>query len=124
MAPVMPEPVAATGDLTIDTIRAKWNTVISTVDVQNHSLPFILKISRPEYIEGNTVTLRFQYPFHYDKIITDSRHRRIVEEAFQVVFGTQLQLAGVVGEEAGEGGQKKSDMVSNILKAFGGNVVE
>ncbi len=125
IAPPEPVPsVPATTDLTLDMIRAKWNTVISTVDVQNHSLPFILKISRPEQIDGLTITVRFQYPFHYDKIVTDSRHRKIVEEAFRVVFGQPFQLAGVVGEEAGAQSQGKTDMVSNILKAFGGAVVE
>jgi DNA polymerase-3 subunit gamma/tau len=128
---VLPVPPAPTvevssevSDLSLDTVRAKWGTVISTVDVQNHSLPFILKISRPEQVSGNTITVRFQYPFHYDKIISDSRHRKIVEDAFFTVFGKPLQVAGVVGEESGEQGQKKTDMVSNILKAFGGNIVE
>jgi DNA polymerase-3 subunit gamma/tau len=114
----------AASDLSLDTVRAKWSTVISTVDERNHSLPFILKISRPERVDGSLVTVRFQYPFHHDKVITDMKHRKIVEEALQVVFGQTLQLAGVVGDEGVEGGQKKSDMVSNILKAFGGAVVE
>ncbi len=117
-------PAATPGDLTIDTLRAKWVTVIQVVDEKNHSLPFILKISRPEHVEGSTVTVRFQYPFHYDKIVSDVRNRKIVEDALQQVFGTPLQLAGVVGDDTGEHGQKKTDMVSNILKAFGGTVVE
>ncbi len=124
-APVSAAPVS-TGDgsdITLDHVRAKWNTVIATVDEQNHSLPFILKISRPEAVEGSVITVRFQYPFHYDKIVTDGRHRKVVEEAFKTVFGQPFQLAGTVGEETAEG-QRKSDMVSNILKAFGGNVVE
>lgn len=112
------------GDLTIDTIRAKWGTVIQVVEAQNHSLPFILKISRPERIDGSTVTVRFQYAFHYDKIITESRHRKVVEDALQTVLGQPFQLAGIVGEAGDEGGQKASDMVSNILNAFGGAVVE
>jgi len=126
-APQTPIPPATSqggSDITLDVVRAKWNAIISTVDVQNHSLPFILKISRPEQVEGNTITIRFQYPFHYDKIISDGRHRKVVEEALKTVLGQTFQVAGTVGEEQGQDGQKKSDMVSNILKAFGGNVVE
>ncbi len=125
--PQVPAPSAASqggSDITLDVVRAKWNAIISTVDIQNHSLPFILKISRPEQVEGNTITIRFQYPFHYDKIITDGRHRKVLEEALKTVLGQTFQVAGTVGEEQGQDGQKKSDMVSNILKAFGGNVVE
>ncbi len=125
--PPVSAPVASSqsgSDITLDVVRAKWNAIISAVDIQNHSLPFILKISRPEQVEGNTITIRFQYPFHYDKIITDGRHRKVLEEALKAVLGQTFQVAGTVGEEQGQDGQKKSDMVSNILKAFGGNVVE
>ncbi len=126
MSAHVPSVTASTesSEITIDQIRARWSTVISTVDVQNHSLPFILKISRPEQLDGTTIVVRFQYAFHYDKLITDSKHRKVVEDAFKTVFGQPFQLAGIVGDDAAEGGEKKGDMVSNILKAFGGNVVE
>ncbi len=122
--PSVPTGSSGSSDLTLDTVRAKWNAVIQAVDEQNHSLPFILKISRPEDVNGTTITVRFQYPFHYDKVVTDLKHRKIVEAALLRIFGTSLQLAGIVGDQVGEGGQKKSDMVSNILKAFGGTVIE
>lgn len=118
--------VAPVGDFSLDLVRAKWNSLIQLVDVQNHSLPFILKISRPERVEGLTVVIRFQYSFHHDKIIKDSRHRKIVEEALATMFGSNIQIAGLVGEEVAlvDGQAARPDMVSNILKAFGGNVVE
>lgn len=118
--------VAAVEGFSLDVVRAKWNSIIQLVDMQNHSLPFILKISRPERVEGSIVTIRFQYAFHHDKIVKDTRHRKIVEEALSSMFGANIQVAGLVGEEGleTEGTQGRPDMVSNILKAFGGNVVE
>jgi hypothetical protein len=35
-----------------------------------------------------------------------------------------VRVEGVVGEDAEAAEQRSTDMVSNILKAFGGNVVE
>jgi DNA polymerase-3 subunit gamma/tau len=108
----------------LNQVRMKWQAVIRAVDEVNHSLPFILKISRPEAIRGTAVVVRFQYPFHLDKIVSDPRNRKTVEEAMTKVFGQPLQLEGVVGEDAGRGEQRSQDIVSNILKAFGGSVVE
>jgi DNA polymerase-3 subunit gamma/tau len=106
-------------------IRSKWPAVVRKVDETNHSLPFILKISRPESVRGNAVVLRLQYPFHLDKIIGDPKNRHIVEQAMRSVLGDDsLTLEGVVGEDPGRAEERSEDIVTNILKAFGGSVVE
>ena len=110
--------------INLNTVRMKWPAVIRAVDEQNRSLPFILKISRPEDIRGNTVVLRFQYAFHLDKIIGDPKNRLIVEQSMEKVLGERLALEGIVGEDAARAETRSQDIVSNILKAFGGSVVE
>ncbi len=107
------------------TVRTKWSAIIRAVDEKNHSLPFILKISLPYEVQGQTLTVRFQYPFHRDKIVTDVKNRRIVEECARTVLGvSSLMLEGIVGEDAVRTEERSQDMVTNILKAFGGQVVE
>ncbi len=108
----------------LNTVRMKWQAIIRAVEEVNHALPFILKISRPEAVRGSVVIVRFQYAFHLDKIVGDSRNRRTVEEAFAKVLGMPLTLEGTVGEDAGRAEERSQDIVSNILKAFGGSVVE
>lgn len=109
----------------LNQIRMKWAAIVRAVDEVNHSLPFILKISRPEMIQGQTVVIRFQYGFHRDKIITDPRNRKIVEEAVRKVMANDtLLLDGIVGEDAAVAEERSQDIVGNILKAFGGSVVE
>ncbi len=115
---------AGNSAIDINTVRMKWQAVIRAVDEVNHSLPFILKISRPEEVRGNTVILRFQYAFHLDKIVGDPKSRQIVEQSMEKVFGVRLALEGLVGEDASRAETRSQDIVSNILKAFGGNVVE
>jgi len=108
-----------------DLVRMKWTAVIRAVNEQNHSLPFVLKISQPESIQGNTIVIRFQYPFHRDKIINDVRHRRMVESCLNQVMETQgLMIDGVIGEDPARATERSQDAVSNILRAFGGSVVE
>ncbi len=109
----------------ISLVRSKWQAIIRAVDEKNHSLPFILKISRPEAVQGSTIVIRFQYPFHKDKVVSDMKHRRVVEECLREVLGrSDLIIDGVIGEDADVKEQRSQDMVSNILKAFGGSVVE
>jgi DNA polymerase-3 subunit gamma/tau len=126
-ASVLPTPASnlpTPSSIDLNTIRMKWQAVIRVVDEVNHSLPFILKISRPEDLRGNTVVLRFQYAFHLDKIVGDPKSRQIVEQSMEKVFGMRLALEGLVGEDVSRAEARSQDIVSNILKAFGGNVVE
>ena len=98
---------------------------MAAVGERNHSLPLILKISRPEEVRGSTLVIRFQYPFHRDKILSDHKHRTMVEECMRRVLECQdLILEGVVGEDEQKQEARSTDMVGNILKAFGGSVVE
>ncbi len=121
-------PSAASSDeniIDLPTVRIKWSAIIRAIDEKNHSLPFILKISQPHEVQGKTLVIRFQYAFHRDKIITDIKNRRIVEECARAVLQVPtLVVEGIVGEDAARAEERSSDMVSNILKAFGGQVVE
>jgi len=109
----------------LNTVRMKWPAIIRAVDEINHSLPFILKISKPESIMGNTVIVRFQYGFHRDKLVGDPKNRRTVEEAMRQVLGVPtLSLDGIVGEDVAVAEERPKDMVGDLLKAFGGSVVE
>jgi hypothetical protein len=114
--------------LDLSVIRSKWPAIIRAVDEKNHSLPFILKISRPEAVEGDKLIIRFQYPFHRDKILSDIKHRRIIEECVRAVLNhPTCQIEGVVGDPSTGSGlpqERSQDMVTNILNAFGGSVVE
>ena len=114
--------------LDLNTVRLKWSAFVRAVEEQNHSLPFILKISRPSAVQGSTLIIQFQYPFHRDKILSDGKHRQIVETCARQLFECpDLRIEGVIGDPSINSGLKQEhspDMVSNILKAFGGSLVE
>lgn len=131
--PVAPAPVldvsapAVTGGaIDIVEIRRRWNGFIRTVEAKNHSLPFILKISKPERVDGATLIIRFPYPFHRDKVITDGKNLRLITECAREAFGYPgLTVDGiVVTPEASEEAGTSGDVASSIMKAFGGTVVE
>ncbi len=121
-------PAPSTGpasDISLGLVQRKWQPFVKTLGETSPSLTFILKTSRPLSVEGSVLTIRFQYPFHKDKILSDLKNRRIIEDTLNATLGTTgVRVEGVVGEDAEAAEQRSTDMVSNILKAFGGNVVE
>lgn len=121
-----PQLASAGAPLDLHDIQAKWLQIVAAVEKENRSLPFILKISRPESVQGRTVCIRFQYPFHRDKIIEELKTKRLVENAMRQVLGRDdVIIDGVVGETIGEADRSTTtDIVSKVLSAFGGQVVE
>lgn len=119
-------PVMTGGAIDIVEIRRRWNGFIRAVEAKNHSLPFILKISKPERVDGTMLIIRFPYPFHRDKVITDGKNLRLITECAREAFGyPTLTVDGiVVTPEASEEAGTSGDVASSIMKAFGGTVVE
>ena len=58
---------------------------MKAVGEKNPSLTFLLSISRPEAVTGNTVVIRFQYPFHREKIVREAKNKYAVEDVMRGV---------------------------------------
>ncbi len=111
--------------LTLSHVRREWTRFIQAVEEKNHSLPVILNISKPDSVEGTTLTLRFPYPFHRDKVIADIKNKHLIEACGRSVFGVpELLLEGIVQVSSPEQPAASGDVVENILQAFGGAVIE
>lgn len=124
-APAPEKKKTADGPLTLAVVQRKWAPFIKALGEKNASLTFILTTSRPVDVSGSTVTIRFQYAFHRDKIVGDLKNRRIVEDQMRDLLGVpELHFEAIVGEDAVVAEKRSEDMVTNILKAFGGQVVE
>lgn len=120
-----PKPVAEAAAVSMATVRAQWQEIIRLVDEKNHSLPFILKTASPYSVEGNNVIIKFQYPFHRDRLIGDGKNRGIIQEAARIALKNDaIMIEGIVAAEAAAAPGGAPDMVGNILQAFGGSVVE
>ncbi|MFA4955206.1 MAG: DNA polymerase III subunit gamma/tau [Patescibacteria group bacterium] len=112
-------------NLSLGSILQKWPALIRLIDQKSPSLTFILKISQPIAIEGEVVTVRFQYSFHREKIIEDIKIKRLVEECLREAVGdSRLRLEGIIGKADEPLESSGKDAVSTILNAFGGQVVE
>lgn len=121
---------SAKNQIDIHDVRKYWNVINTEVEKENRSIPFILKVCRPDRLEGNTVFIRFQYAFHKEKLLEDIKTKRIVEKAMRIVLKREdLILDGYFDAAAeavgpGETPVSPQDIVSKVLHTFGGQVVE
>jgi hypothetical protein len=124
----------------LDHILGKWNEVLARVLTLNHSLSLILRVCQPRSVRGNQVCLAFKYKFHKDRIETP-QIRKMVEDTLREVYLMPLEIITEIdetlevsenghaaSEQAGseaitaEGGS--SEVINNLLKTFGGKIIE
>ncbi|MCI0479681.1 hypothetical protein L0Y59_03995, partial [Candidatus Uhrbacteria bacterium] len=118
----IPNETNAATDLT--SVRRKWSAIVKAVAEKSPSLNFILTMSRPEAVDGRTVVIRFQYAFHREKTVGDAKNKRLIEDVMNDVLGADVCIDGVVGEDDVRAERRSEDMVSNIIRAFGGQMVD
>ncbi len=113
----------------LEKIRQKWPEVIEALKDHNHSLASFLKVGVPVAVEGSKVILGFQYQFHFERI-KEKKNLAMVEDVLARVFGINLSLNGLIGEQYGDSlsspksdGQKGKNMVEAVLETLGGEVV-
>jgi DNA polymerase-3 subunit gamma/tau len=132
-APASPNVVARADAprLDIHEIRKYWTVIIREVEKENHSIPFILKICQPERLEGKTIVIRFQYAFHREKLLEDIKTKYLVERVIRAVLRDEELLVDGFCASASEApsaekdlSRAPADIVSKVLDAFGGQVVE
>lgn len=118
-------PMDSSSSFDLSLVQRKWATFMKAIAEKNASWTFILTTSRPIQVVGNTLTIQFQYAFHRDKLLNDVKNRRTIEDTMATVLGVpSVCCEAVIGEDASSAVKRSEDMVSNIIKAFGGNVVE
>ncbi|MCX6745481.1 MAG: DNA polymerase III subunit gamma/tau [Candidatus Parcubacteria bacterium] len=131
--------------INLSEIKDKWHNFLVKLQDYNASLVFILKVAEPLELNGNILKIGFKYPFHEQRInqakVKDSIEE-ILGEFFneEIVIETSLLPKDYESEFMKE--QTKSDevelveeipntangeqqaMIDNLIKTFGGKVVE
>jgi len=129
-------------------INAKWNEVLAKVKKYNHSLSFILRVCKPVSVNGRELCLAFKYKFHKDRV-QEINIKQVIEKVLREVYESPLALEAIVDEKievgaienggvpadiesvkteipAGTndaGGGQPNNMIENLLKTFGGRVI-
>jgi len=135
-------------DSSLDMVVKNWNEVIARVKPLNHSLSFVLQTARVTGFHGNVIDLTFKYKFHKDRIVSAPIMEMLCNVLFEV-YGQTLIINALIDESmvtvatpvatgenssAGEAeiletatpapaDAKADNVISNLINAFGGEVV-
>ena len=127
--------------ISLEEINSKWGEVLAQIKKINHSLVFVIQASKPTEMLGSTLKLSTKYKFHKDRI-EDVSIKSMIEGVLKNVFGKIISVEAVVDETTESNdvkiaknekieekkvedkiGEKNSNMMNNLLKNFGGKVV-
>lgn len=131
-------------------ISEKWNEVLAKIKKYNHSLSFILRVCEPRDLNGNQICLAFKYKFHKDRVDEPSI-KATIEKVLKEVYNAPIIVEAIIDEsleiangvdtprihnnesnslngkiEVAENKKENEDggdMMNNLLKTFGGKVV-
>lgn len=131
-------------------VLEKWPEFLIKIKKHNHSLSFVLQNCEPQSIENNSLKLIFKYKFHQDRV-RDESIKKIIETTLAEVFGSKIMIESDLDEnlefkkvikaekqnnsaqENKEGlvqnsednlnNKNNSATMNNLLKVFGGEVI-
>ena len=112
--------------VSLNEIHSIWPKLLQSLE-DNKSLLMILKPSRLAELQDNTLMIHFQYPYHQKTIIDNAKNRSIIENLLNQLTGCKnLCIQGISqpkNQSETEISKPKTDAVSNLLDAFGGQVI-
>ncbi|MAF14158.1 MAG: hypothetical protein CMI53_04690 [Parcubacteria group bacterium] len=118
--------------LTLDQIKEKWGEVLQNLKQYNQSLASALKIGQPGSVKDDgTLEVCFKHKFHQERI-NDTKNKKILESVLEEIFGVKLIVRTLVVKELPDkeviveavAEKPADDSLDNILKTFGGQVVD
>ncbi len=127
-------------------VLEKWPEFLVKIKKYNHSLSFVLQNCHPQDVKDGCLCLVFKYKFHQDRI-NDTTIKSIIETTLAEVFGAPLTLNSLIDEnlnlkredkadafqqaapetpvsaDAAETDIKKGGLINDLLKTFGGEII-
>lgn len=87
-------------NITLDTIRHSWNSLLSAMKQENHGLHLTFRVGKIlDYDPATkTLTLGFQYKFYHDRL-HDARNQPVITKVFSSIFGIPMILATDIHED-------------------------
>ncbi|MCU0680073.1 MAG: DNA polymerase III subunit gamma/tau [Planctomycetes bacterium] len=137
-----------------ESILEKWNEFLISIKKYNHSLSFVLQNCQPQNLEKNKLCIAFKYKFHRDRVndsqikpIIEKTLKEIYGSALKIeaVLDENLDLTrnnssedkvennikntSTSTDSSPQGEENKTttggnEMITNLLKTFGGEVIQ
>lgn len=111
--------------ISVSDIESHWSEFITKLKPHNHSLFSVLQSCKVNAVDGQMVCLSFKYKFHKDRLDNPDM-KKIVEEVLRDIFQTDLKVQTSVDKDLeinNKSNNKNNEVIDNLLKNFGGQVI-
>jgi len=103
-----------------------WPEFLIKLKPHNHSLSFVMQSCQISSVENKKVCLSFKYKLHKDRL-ENPEIKNIVNKILKDVYKTDLSIEAIVDEgvkvENSTNSTSPNETIDNILKTFGGQVL-
>lgn len=114
-----------TTTLTVEDIKQKWETVVSTIGVESASLTFIVRMCTIEKIDNEGLWVTVPYELHKEKIC-EHKNKKIIEQALATVYGEKILIICTIAETSLDTQSNipaPETSLTELAQQFGGEVV-
>lgn len=111
--------------LSLQDIKSGWTEFVNKLKPHNHSLSFILQSCKISGLQDQKISLSFKYRFHKDRLDSPEM-KKVVEDVLREVFCHDLKVETEVDENLELNNKKdksQNQIIDNLLKTFGGQVI-
>lgn len=111
--------------LSLQDIKSGWTEFVNKLKPYNHSLSFILQSCKISGLQDQKISLSFKYRFHKDRLDSPEM-KKVVEDVLREVFCHDLKVETEVDENLELNNKKdksQNQIIDNLLKTFGGQVI-
>lgn len=118
-------------NITLETIQKRWHEILQLAQEKNPSLFFVLKSAQPISLQENVLQLGFKYELHQQRM-KNGKVKELLDDILRKILGSSLKIETVVKEDLEikeyadnkKQGQGVNVVVDEVLKVFGGEVVD
>jgi DNA polymerase-3 subunit gamma/tau len=105
-------------------IEKQWPEFLTRLKPHNHSLSFVMQSCQIRDVNNDTILLAFKYKFHKDRLDSPDINKIIKSVLFDV-FKTDFKIEALVDEnlEINNKNDNNNEIINNLLKTFGGEVI-
>ena len=115
------------GSLSVNEITDKWPEFLLKLKPHNHSLSFVMQSCKIDSLTNNKICLSFKYKFHKDRL-DKPEIKDIIVKTLKEVYKSDLSVEALVDKDlvintTSEFNKKANKTIDDILKTFGGQVI-
>jgi DNA polymerase III subunit gamma/tau len=104
----------------IETVILRWDELCISVQEENPSLPFLLRVARPLRVEDGILVIGVQYKMHAEKLNSPKNINSIVRGLTALYGNDNIAVrAEISPESSGDGA-----LTNSLISEFGGAAVE